>query len=565
MVHYQHLPRAALLAFSLLTGCAAAQPDALNAGAASRPVAGASGAFLVGRYALNRTDFAAASDNFLRALAVDPHNADLQQEAFGAAVLSGRPEALALAHQLPSNPAAVLLLADQDVRSGHWADAQARFGALPSQGVTQLLAPLLMAWAEQGAGATDQALATLHPYLEGARYRGVFDLHAALINDQAGRQAEAARLYRQAVVDYGSPNLRLGMIVASWQSRGGHPAEARATIRAMVDGSPDLAIAEPALQADATLIQDAKASDGIAESYLALAAALQRGDAPDFALLLLRLALDLKPDFTSARLLAADVQSASGQTAGALATLAPVRSDDPLVAVVRLRQARLDEKLGNTADARRILEQLAAEYPNRPEPLAQLAEMQMNDGRYADATATFTRAIARVPQPGRSNWVLFYQRGTAYDRAHDWPRAEADFLHALALSPDQPYVLNYLGYAWAEQGRNLTRAREMIERAVVLRPNDGAIMDSLGWVLLLQGDREGAIRWLERAVELTPEDSTANGHLGDAYDAAGRRLEAQTQWRRALILNPEPQDAAKLQAKLARAVPAPVQAERRVE
>jgi Flp pilus assembly protein TadD len=191
--------------------------------------------------------------------------------------------------------------------------------------------------------------------------------------------------------------------------------------------------------------------------------------------------------------------------------------------------------------------------------------MQMNDGRYADATATFTRAIARVPQPGRSNWVLFYQRGTAYDRAHDWPRAEADFLHALALSPDQPYVLNYLGYAWAEQGRNLTRAREMIERAVVLRPNDGAIMDSLGWVLLLQGDREGAIRWLERAVELTPEDSTANGHLGDAYDAAGRRLEAQTQWRRALILNPEPQDAAKLQAKLARAVPAPVQAERRVE
>ena len=129
--------------------------------------------------------------------------------------------------------------------------------------------------------------------------------------------------------------------------------------------------------------------------------------------------------------------------------------------------------------------------------------------------------------------------------------AEADFLHALQLSPDQPYVLNYLGYAWTEQGRNLPRARQMIERAVELRPNDGSIVDSLGWVLLQQGDTAGAVRFLERAVELDSEDATVNGHLGDAYMAAGRKREAQVQWRRALILNPEPQEVQALEAKLA--------------
>ena len=565
MVHRPPFPRAALLALSLLSACAAARPQEPTDAAARRPLAGASGAFLVGRYALARTDYGVATDDFLKALAADPRNAELQQQAFGAAVLTGRPEAVALARQLPSNPAALLVLADQDVRAGNWSGAEAKFAALPGQGLTQVLQPLLLAWSQQGAGETDKALATMRPYLEGDRYRGVFELHAAMMNDQAGRTAEAARLYREAVVDYGALNLRLGTIVASWQARSGHEAEARATIRAMVAGSPDLSIAEPGLELGAGRLQVAHASDGIAEAYLALAATLQQQDAADFPLLLLRLALDLKPGFTSARLLAADIQAAGGQIDGALVTLAPVEASDPLAPVAALRQARLAERLGHSAEAKRQLERLAAEFPERAEPLTRLAEMQAAENRFADAAATFGRAIERVPQPGRNDWSLYYQRGTAYDRAHEWPQAEADFLRALALSPDQPFVLNYLGYAWAEQGRNLPRAREMIERAVVLRPNEGSILDSLGWVLLQQGDQPGAIHWLERAVELQPEDPTVNSHLGDAYSVAGRRVEAQVQWRRALILNPEPQDAAKLQAKLAGRDPAPASAERRVE
>ena len=556
MPHRPTTTRATLLTLCLLSACAAADPSEVS-GPAARPVAGASGRLLVARFAATGTDFDTATDGFLAALRADPQNTELQQQAFSAAVLAGRPEAVELARGLPTAPAAILVLADADVRSGNWAAAEAKFARLPGQGAVQVLRPLVVAWAQQGAGATDEALQTLRPFVEGTRFRGVYALHAAMINDQAGRMAEANRLYRVAAVEYGSLNLRLGTILASWQARSGQDAEARATIHAMVQSNPDLSIDQPALQQTAATRQVTTAADGVAEAYLALAASLQRQNATEFPLLLLRLAVDVRPDFTSARLLAAEVQSQAGRPAAAEAVLAAVPQSDPLIALVQLRQAQYADRAGDGAKAKEMLEQLAAHYPQRPEPLKLLAEMQRNENHFEAAAETYGRAIARVPRPGAADWSLFYEQGVSYDRAHEWPRAEADFLRALELSPDQPYVLNYLGYAWTEQGRNLLRARQMIERAVEQQPNDGSIVDSLGWVLLQQGDGPGAIRYLERAVELQPEDSTINGHLGDAYMAAGRRREAEVQWRRALILNPDPQDEAALNAKLAGAAAAP--------
>lgn len=550
-----HAPRAVLLTLSLLSACAAADPD--DAGTFDRPLVGASGAYLAGRHALGVTNPTAAADNLLRALAADPGNTDLQQQAFLAAMMAGRPEATQLARALPSNPSAVLVLANQDARAGRWREAEARLATLPARGPTEMLQPLLLAWLQQGSGSTDQALDTLRPFLSGTRYRGVYALHAAVINDVAGRGAEAGRLYGVATLAYGTPNLRLGTLVASWEGRSGHEDQARATICAMVDGSPDLSIAEPALLQVAGRPQDTSAGDGMAEAYLALAAALPRDESSGVALLLLRLAIDMRPGFTPARLLASDIEAANGQLQAASDSLAPTPASDPLIAVVQLRQAQIAERAGRSADAQLILQQLAQAYPDRPEPWAQLGGLQSRENHFADAVASYTGAIDRQNAAGASGWGLYYQRAMAYDRTHRWPLAEADFLRALELSPNQPAVLNYLGYAWAEQGRNLPRARQMLQRAVELEPNEGSIVDSLGYVMLLQGDHANAIRLLEHAVELMPEDSTVNGHLGDAYLATGRPAEAQTQWRRALILNPEPQDEATLQAKLARATPRP--------
>ena len=554
MQYIHTLRRFVLVTLSLLSACAAAdrssRADTGQPAHPRMPVTGVASAYLSGRFAAMQNDLEYASDQFLRALAADPDNPDLQQQAFLTTLLAGRPEALRLARLQPQNQAAQLLLADTDAADGNWDQAEALYAALPRQGLTQVLQPLLVAWAQQGGGHTDTALATLHPFVEGSRFRAIYALHAAMIADLAKRNAEAARLFRLAQTDIGGPNLELARVVASWQSRQGFPADAAQTLSALADADADFAIALPALQASAGAVQIHRATDGIAEAYLALAAALSTQDASDFSVVLVQLALDLRPDLTPARLLAADIMESHKQTAAALRVLAPVAADDPLAAVVRLRRAGLLDQQGATEEALHLLDGLIHDFPDRPEPLAMQGDILRNEHRFADSVAAYDRAVALLPHPSRVNWPLFYDRGMALERAHNWPRAESDFQKALELAPNQPFVLNYLGYSWTEQGRNLPRARQMIQQALDQRPNDGAIVDSMGWLQLRQGDIAGAVKTLERAVELEPEDSTINEHLGDAYAAAGRKLEAQYQWRLALNLKPEPDDVPKLQAKL---------------
>ena len=551
----QHV-RTSLIAVALLTGwgVAAVADPTPTAGSHRRTArfvpTGLYADYLDGRFALAGSDANFAAESFLRALALDPGNAELQQQAFLASLLSGRPEALQLARQMTDNAAAQLLLADREVKSGNWEGAAQRFRSLPRQGATQVLQPLLVAWAQQGAGHTDAALATLRPFVEGQRFRGVYALHAALIADAAGRTADAGRLYQLAQKEYGGMNVRLAQILASWQARQGRSAEALQTLKALAETAPDVSIALPTLAASLTARPVSRPAEGIAEAYFAMAAALNAQEATEFSMQLLRLALDLQPDFTAARMLLAETYATGHHPATALHTLSTISPNDPLAPIVQLRRAALQAEMGRTDEAVSALEQIARDHPDSPLPLAQEADMLRAKSRFSDAIPVYDRAIARVAEPTRSAWPLFYARGIAEERSHQWTKAEADFKEALRLAPDQPYVLNYLGYSWADQGQNLAEARQMLEKAAALRPNDGSIVDSLGWVMLRQGETEPAVRSLEQAVEISPEDATINGHLGDAYWAAGRKLEAGYQWRRALTLNPDPDDAAKLEAKL---------------
>jgi Flp pilus assembly protein TadD len=171
--------------------------------------------------------------------------------------------------------------------------------------------------------------------------------------------------------------------------------------------------------------------------------------------------------------------------------------------------------------------------------------------KYAEAGEAYSRAIELVLNPERRNWTLFYSRGITAERVKNWPRAEADFRKALELEPDQPLVLNYLGYSFVEKGENLTEAMDMIRKAVELRPNDGYIVDSLGWAHYQLGEYEEAVKHLERAVELKPQDPVINDHLGDAYWRAGRKLEASFQWQHARDSEPDDKLKAEIDAKLA--------------
>jgi tetratricopeptide (TPR) repeat protein len=184
------------------------------------------------------------------------------------------------------------------------------------------------------------------------------------------------------------------------------------------------------------------------------------------------------------------------------------------------------------------------------EILDALGNIMRSRKRYAEAIPYYDQALALVNKPERRHWVYYYARGTCYERLKNWDAAEADLQKALSLYPDQPLILNYLGYSWIDQGRNLKEGMAHIEKAVALKPDDGYIVDSLGWAHYMQGNYKEAVRYLERAVELKPDDPVLNDHLGDALWRVGREREARFQWDQALSLKPEPEDEAKIRKKL---------------
>jgi len=541
--------RAVLLTLSLLSACAAADPTAISSRSPSS--VSSSGNYLAGRFALVHGDFDAAAADLLRALEVNPNDQDLLLQTFIACVNAGRPESIPLARRLPGSQVAQMLLANAAAKAGDWDQAIARLRSASRDGVMQLLQPLLLAWSSQGKGETDQALATLRPYFDNPRYRSIVALHAAMIADLAGRQAEASTWYQQAEPERGDQNPRSAVIIASWYARSGQLAAGEGILTRMAVNVPEASIAMPGLLANINKRPITRPLDGMAEAYATFAAALRSQETSDFAMVLSRLALDVKPDSATARLLAADIQANAKHYDAALALLDEAgRTNDPIAPVIRLRRAGVLQRMERNDEALREIERIGRDYPNSSTPDIELGDLLRLKHRYTEAIVAYDRVVGRIRQPSTGDWIVYYSRGIAYERTGQWTRAEADFNHALVLSPDQPSVLNYLGYAWADMGRNLERARDMIQRAAARRPNDGAITDSLGWVMFRQGNLPEATKLLERAVGLQPEDPTITEHLGDVYWASGRKIEAQYQWRRALTLNPTPEDAAKLEAKI---------------
>jgi tetratricopeptide (TPR) repeat protein len=550
--------RLALLAAALLAGCAAGGAPDAGAEGGRPPRITAAGAYLAGRFATAETDTAVAADQLNEALRLAPEEAEVLNRAFLANVLDGRPDAVRLARRLPQSELAGMLLAGSDAMAGRWDRAEARLRGMPRTGAAQVLQPLLLAWVQMGHGNPDAAMATLKPQIEGSRLRGLAALHAAMIADLANRPREAERLVRLALAESPETNLRMIQIAAGILNRVGKEAEATALIGALAAAGDDLSLVG-APETRRRLLQNravASAVEGMAEAELALAGALRGQGAPELTLLLARLALRLRPDFTPALLIAADALADEKHPESALALLRGVREDDPLAAAVAMRRAALLDRLNRPEEAIAALRGLAAAYPQSLQPPARLGDLLRGRERYPEAAEAYGAALARVQRPGPEHWALFYARGIALERGGDWPRAEADFNRALQLAPEQPYVLNYLGYTWVEHGTRLPEARRMLERAAELRPQDGNIADSLGWALFKLGDLPAATRWMEKAVELESRNSVINDHLGDVYWAGGRRIEAQYQWRRALTLEPEPGEAPKIAAKLRDGLPA---------
>jgi len=523
----------------------------------------ASGSYLAARHAGTERDAATASAYYLNVLKSDPRNADLLSRTFISVLSDGDiDEAGRLADRLiqidHSDRIARLVIGVRALKQKQYALARQNFAQSVRGPVTDLTGTLLSAWAFAGAGDTRSAVDTLD-HLAGPDWYGIFkDLHAAFILDIANNKKEAGKRYERA---YKADPVAVRDVEAygRYLSRNGGKDEALkvyAEFEKAVPNHPVIVeeMKEVAAGEKLPVLADSPQA-GAAEALYGLGASIGRRGGEDLALIYLQLALYLEPTHAMALLSLADLYESLKKPDLAIKVYDRIPPSSVLHRNAEIQIASDLDTLDRTDEAKKRLEQLIVDHPKDNEAILTLANILRGRKQFAECADEYGKAIADIPVPEKANWVIFYFRGICYERSKQWPLAEADLKKALQLYPHQPLVLNYLGYSWVDQGINLDDGMNMIRRAVEQRPDDGYIVDSLGWANYRIGNYDEAVKDLERAVELKPDDSTINDHLGDAYWRVGRVLEAHFQWSHAKDLKPEPEDLPKIEAKIKGGLP----------
>ncbi|MGB8621348.1 MAG: tetratricopeptide repeat protein [Paracoccaceae bacterium] len=518
---------------------------------------GLAGAYLAARHASYFNDYEAEAQFYTQALARDPSNSDLLESALSAFTGLGQiDKAVPIARRIQqkaidSQVANMVLLANQ-IKRGEFAAALADMEA--GRSVGPLVDSLVVAWSHFGEGRMSEALdafdkAAARPGLKAfGNYHkalalaavGDFEGAEALFTGKDGEPLRATRRGALANVEVLSQLERDDEAVALLDDTFG------------TDLDPGLAALRAELVAGKTLPFDTirNAADGAAEVFYTVAGALN-GEATDsYTLLYSRIAEYLRPDHADAILLSAGLLEKQQRYDLATAAYLRVPADDPAFYAAELGRAETMEESGKKEAAIEVLTQLSKTHANVPIVHITMGDMLSRMKRYGDAIKAYDKAIALYETPVKEHWVVYFARGIALEREDRWKEAEADFRTALKLSPDQPRVLNYLGYSYVEKQTNLDEALDMIQRAVALKPDDGYITDSLGWAYYHLGRYKEAVPQMEHAVELLPVDSVVNDHLGDVLWAVGRKMEARFQWRRALSFDPDEADAERIRRKL---------------
>ncbi|MBA2125804.1 hypothetical protein DLM45_06135 [Hyphomicrobium methylovorum] len=524
------------------------------------PASSALGNYLAARFARSAQDTEDAATFYGRALDHDPTNEVLLENAFQMETMSGNwPKAIPLAEKLASkhesHRISQFLLGVTSFKAGDYAEAEARFKAGAENPIGELTSAIALGWTRLAAGDVDGALKAVDLPKQPDWAQFYLRYHRALIADIAGRKAVANAAYEK-MFRQDSRTLRTTLAYARHAANGGDFKQARQIMReqlSKVQGDP-----HPLAKDMLTRIKDREKTpllvstppQGMAELFYGLGEALAGEGGISLGTIYLRLALDAEPDHAFALAALANAQEASKRYADAIATYDKIPPNTPLQSAIDIRKAFNLNSLDRPDEAKAILERLAEADPKDVRPLEAMGNILRARKEYAESIKYFTRAISVLGKNDPRYWGYYYARGTSYERLKNWTAAESDLKKALALAPDQPLVLNYLGYSWVDQGKNLKEGMKLIEKAVQLKPDDGYIVDSLGWAHFRRGNYKEAVRFLERAVEIKPEDPTLNDHLGDAFWKVGREREARFQWSQALSLEPEPEDVDKIKAKL---------------
>ncbi|MBZ9722687.1 tetratricopeptide repeat protein [Mesorhizobium sp. CO1-1-11] len=529
-----------------------------------------SGAYLAARIAEGDNDLDSAIAYYKQALAFNPGDTALQQSLMLSLIAQGRfDESLVYADKLKEVPDVErfsrLALAVDTFHKKDFTKAQYWLKLSLESDLDRLISGVMSGWAEQGAGQASEAMVSIDK-LQGPDWFGLFkSFHRALIADASGMPEKAEAIYAATMQDTtaggAAPEtwMRNAQAYASFLARKGDKAKAMSVLDQAEAFSPGkleiVALRDRISKGDKIAPFVFGPSDGASEILLDLATALNRGGGEPFVRLYLQYALALKPDSDAALVQLAAVAEQLKNGEGAIALYRRIPDSSPLKAISDLQLGLNLADLDRHDEAITHLKAFVEAHPNDMRAYLALGGVYSSKDDFRSAANLYDKAVEVLKTPTAANWNIFYQRGIAYERLKEWPKAEPNFRKALELQPDQPQVLNYLGYSWVDMNTNLKEGLEMIQKAVDLKPSDGYIVDSLGWAYFRLGRFDDAVREMERAVSLKPEDPVLNDHLGDAYWRVGRKLEATFQWNQARDLKPDPDVLASLQQKLMKGLP----------
>lgn len=530
----------------------------VSAEASLEPGATLSGNYLAGLVAGLQTDTAAAARFYTETLKFDPHSVDIAEKAFVTHLAEGHmADALRLSETIHEhnggNAIARLVLAVNAIKTNQFTLARSLLKAKSSQRNPDLTATLISAWAWLAAGKAEKGIDDLNRLGRDAPSRLFANIHAGLIMRLQNDDDEALR-YFQSAYDADSNSFLAAQFLGTQLSAMGRNSEAETIYKKNIQNFPHNATALDQLsrvQKGEKLVFPIKSvQDGVAEVLFDLGSAVSRDGDELSSIIYLRLATWLRPDYDAATFTIAENYERMKQLQPASDLFAAVNATSPFFLPASIQQALDLEQLGQQDRAIAILEATQKKFPTNIDTLIAMGNIYRSRKDFQKSATWYSRAIELLANKGPNDWSLFYSRGIAYERLGQWPEAECDLREALTLLPDQPLVLNYLGYSMVERNINTDEAFAMLRKAAEQRPTDGYIIDSLGWAYYRLGQYDKAVELLERAVQLRAADPTLNDHLGDIYWKMGRTREAQFQWNHARDLNPEPEDLPKILNKI---------------
>lgn len=525
------------------------------------PPATLSGDFLAGQFAQDSSDWSEASDYFARILEANPDSLDIKRRAMALEMGAGHyDKALTLAKDIanskdPDTSLARMILSLAAFKDGKYQDSISLAKGKEVDGISTTILPLITTWAEAAQGKADLSGINSPPSLI---YQSV--LVANYTKDKA-LLGKLAKTYDFTKIPTSVSRLE---DIAAIFAANGETAAAKTIYEALKSNIPDRQKTyEAALQSldNNTPISLPTSHNDTPQSALSEAlfdmANLLSSGYPDSARLFAHMALFLNPSNNSALELLAEIAANNKLYDEAISFLSriDVHGDEEREIRIIRQTAQLTKEAGQKDEAIRILSDLASSKKN-VEAQILIGDIYREEDNFSDALKAYNKAYDMLGgKVTASYWELSFVRGMTNERLKNWDQAEKDLQTALLYEPDQPYVLNYLGYSWADQGANIDKAAEMIEKAVRLKPNDGAIVDSLGWVYFRMGEFEKASKTLEKAIELSPTEAEINDHLGDAYWRVGRKTEARFQWKRATSFSKDAELIKKIEDKIVNGLP----------